>query len=204
MKFLPPWWSGYFWWGGKHFKAQISPKSHKESSWSATTQLHSLAIRKDFYFNTVFIGVRPVELVVLSCMFRVDRFIKHLQDHNAGKLIWLFGKAGGIATSRKELHLELLFKEQHFKPSLIYTHAANRKASYLNWMLTRKLLAFSEVWDVASINLPCLKILHHGMLFLPNQHVHNHLQRIGSNKFRTKGPISKTLVWAGCLDLIHH
>lgn len=32
-------------------------------------------------------------------------FIKHLQVHNRGKLMWLLGSTGGIVTSRKELSL---------------------------------------------------------------------------------------------------
>lgn len=142
MKFLPPWWSGYFWWGGKHFKAQISPKSHKESSWPATTQLHLLAIQKD-YFNTVFIGLRPVELVVLTSIFRVDMFIKHLQDHNAGKLMRLFGNTGGIATSRKELPLIVTFQRAALQTFTdLYSHNPTGRLPTCNWMFTRKLLAW--------------------------------------------------------------
>lgn len=36
------------------------------------TQLNLLAVQKDFYFNTIVIQVRTVELVVLTCIFRVE------------------------------------------------------------------------------------------------------------------------------------
>lgn len=37
------------------------------------TQLHLLAIWKDFHFKTILIWLRTVELVVLTCIFRVEK-----------------------------------------------------------------------------------------------------------------------------------
>lgn len=185
---------------------EISQVSHKERSWLSTTQLNLLAILKDIYFNTIFIWIRIVELAILTCIFlseacflstcRIttliswcDFFWEHRRKSYTKERVVTFGYFTKNSTS--------------YLGWFIPHNTIGRLPPY-NQTLTRSSFQ-SQVWDIVSNNLLSLKILCYSfMLLLPKQRVRKHLKRTGSSKLKTKGPISKTLVWAGCLELKHH